>query len=238
MAAGSAGRKAHQLPPGRHGLSRTFVVRNQRDRILKAVAESVYESGFAQMSVEDVVRRAGISRKTFYEQFPNKDEAFLAAFDEAAAQLIEGVRCAYAGERTFPARLIAGYRAFLELLALSPEFANMCIVEVLAAGPVAVAKRTAVMQDFARMIHEIAHETRRAKPVPLLTAETTVGGVYETIFRKIAADKSRDLPQLLPDVVEFTLLPYVGERRAQTAAARARSQESAGDYAPAPSKRV
>lgn len=234
MSSGSAGRKAHQLPPGRHGLSRTFVVRNQRDRILKAVAESVYETGFAQMSVEDVVRRAGISRRTFYEQFANKDEAFLAAFDEAAAQLLEGVRCAYAEERAFPARVIAGYRAFLELLALSPEFANMCIVEVLAAGPTAVAKRTAVMQDFARIIHENAHEGRRAKPVPLLTAETIVGGIYETIFRKIAADRSQELPQLLPDVVEFTLLPYVGERRARTAAERVRSEELARDVAAAP----
>jgi AcrR family transcriptional regulator len=224
MAAGSAGRKAHQLPPGRHGLSRTFVVRNQRDRILQAVAECVYDTGFQAMSVEDVVTRAGISRRTFYEQFSNKDEAFLAAFDEAAAQLLEGVRTAYAGERSFPARIIAGYRAFLELLGFSPEFANMCIVEVLAAGPTAVAKRTAVMHEFALLIHENAHQGRRGKPIPLLTAETIVGGVYETIFRKIAADKSQELPELLPDVVEFTLLPYIGNRRARTAAAAVREE--------------
>jgi AcrR family transcriptional regulator len=238
MSAGSAGRKAHQLPPGRHGLSRTFIVRNQRDRILQAVAQSVYDRGFAQMSVEDVVTRAGISRRTFYEQFANKDEAFLAAFDEAAAQLLEGVRSAYAGERTFPDRVIAGYRAFLVLLAASPEFANMCIVEVLAAGPTAVGKRTAVMQEFARLIHENAHEGRRGKPIPLLTAETIVGGVYESIFRKIAADKSQELPALLADVVEFTLLPYVGDRRARAAAARVREEETAAEAPAAPADTV
>src|SRR6478735_2209968 len=83
----------------------------------------------------------------------------------------------------------------------------MCIVEVLAAGPTAVAKRTDVMHEFALLIHENAHQGRRGTPIPLLTAETIVGGVYETIFRKIAADKSQELPELLPDVVEFTLLP-------------------------------
>ena len=238
MSAGSAGRKAHQLPPGRHGLSRKFVVRNQRDRILQAVAECVYDSGYAQMSVEDVVTCAGISRRTFYEQFANKDEAFLAAFDEAAGQLLEGVRAAYAGERSFPARVIAGYRAFLELLALSPEFANMCIVEVLAAGPTAVGQRTAVMHEFALLIHDNAHQTRRAKPIPLLTAETIVGGVYETIFRKIAADRSRELPELLPDVVEFTLLPYIGDRRARTAAAAVRDAGLAEKPAATPADAV
>jgi AcrR family transcriptional regulator len=227
MAAGSAGRKAHQLPPGRHGLSRTFVARNQRDRILQAVAEVVYEEGFAQMSVEHVVRRAGISRRTFYEQFPNKDEAFLAAFDDAAALLIQGVRVAYAGERGFAARMVEGYRAFLEILAASPEFAHMCIVEVLAAGPTAIAKRTAVMEEFAALISENANRSRRGEPVPQSTANTIVGGVYETIFRKIAADRSQDLPALLPDVVEFTLLPYVGERRARIAAARVRAEAAA-----------
>ena len=224
MAAGSGGRKANQLPPGRHGLSRTFVVRNQRDRILKAVAEAVYDAGFAQMSVEDVVRRAGISRRTFYEQYANKDEAFLAAFDEAAAQLLAGVRMAYAGERSFPDRVTAGYRAFLELLAASPEFAHMCIVEVLAAGPTAVARRTAVMQEFAHLLTENANRNRRREPVPDLTANTIVGGVYEAIFRKIAARESHELPTLLADVVEFSLLPYVGERRARSAAAAIRAE--------------
>jgi len=219
MAAGSAGRGEHQLPPGRHGLSRTFVARNQRDRILKAVADAVYEVGFAQMSVEDVIHRAGISRRTFYEQFANKEDAFLAAFDEVAGLLIQDVRSAYASGRSFPARVIAGYRVFLDILAASPEFGHMCIVEVLAAGPVAIAKRTAVMEEFAHLIGEDAKRSRRGPPVPQLTADTVVGGVYETVFRKIAAHESHDLPSLLPDVVEFTLLPYLGERRARAAAA-------------------
>src|SRR5262249_53736466 len=154
MAAGSAGRKAHQLPPGRHGLSRTFVARNQRDRILKAVAEALHETGFPHMSVDEVVLRAGISRRTVYQQFANKGEPFRHAFDSGAALLIAGVRFALEEERSFPARVIEGYRAFLEILAASPEFAHMCIVEVLAAGPTAVAKRTAVMEEFARLISD------------------------------------------------------------------------------------
>jgi AcrR family transcriptional regulator len=203
------------------------VARNQRDRILKAVAESVYESGYAHMSVEDVVRRAGISRRTFYELFSNKEEAFQAAFSNAAGLLIAGVRAAYQREKSFPNRLIAGYRAFLEILAASPEFAHMCIVEVLAAGPEAIAKRSEVMHEFAKLINENANRNRRRLPVPELTADTIVGGVYETIFRKIAARESQDLPSLLPDVVEFSLLPYVGERQARNTADRLRAEADA-----------
>jgi AcrR family transcriptional regulator len=189
----------------------------------------VYEEGFVQMSVEDVIHRAGISRRTFYEQFANKEQAFLAAFDQVAGLLIHAVSTAYSGPKSFPSRVIEGYRVFLEILAASPEFGHMCIVEVLAAGPVAIARRTAVMEEFARLISDDANRSRRGGPVPQLTADTIVGGVYETIFRKIAARESDELPGLLPDVVEFTLLPYIGERRARIAAnaARVRAEELA-----------
>ena len=95
-------RGPHQLPPGRHGLSRSFVARNQRQRILAAVAEATAARGYARMSVEDVVRAAGVSRRTFYELFHNKDDVFLAAYDQVADLLIAGVRAALEAERASP----------------------------------------------------------------------------------------------------------------------------------------
>src|SRR6516164_3645667 len=76
-------RRPPQLPSGRHGLLRSFVAANQRERILSAVAEAVAELGYAEMSVEAVITRAGVSRRTFYEHFKNKEDAFLAAYDTA-----------------------------------------------------------------------------------------------------------------------------------------------------------
>lgn len=166
------------------------------------------------MSVQDIVRDAGVSRRTFYEQFKNKDHAFLAAYDEASGRLLTSVRAAFEGEQTMEGRVSAGFRAFLELLAASPAFAKMCIVEVLAAGPDAIARRARTMEDFTGFFEESARMTLGTQAPSPLIAETIVGGVYETVYRRIARGETADLPKLLPDLVESALLPYVGERKA------------------------
>lgn len=191
------------------------MARNQRQRILAAVAEATAARGYARMSVEDVVRGAGVSRRTFYELFPNKDAVFLEAYDQVANLLLAGVRAAYEGESGFGPRVTAGFRAFLELLEASPAFARMCIVEVMAAGPEAVAKRTAVMGEFAKLIEEnAASELDSHGSVPSMHAQTIVAGAYEAVYRMIAAGETDKLSTLLPDLVESALLPYVGEEQA------------------------
>lgn len=167
------------------------------------------------MSVQDVVREAGVSRRTFYEQFKNKDHAFLAAYDEASGRLMTTIRTGIDAEQTFEDKISAGFRAFLELLAASPAFAKMCIVEVLAAGPEAIARRAKTMEDFTEIFEVAAQQTlvKENPPSPLI-AETIVGGVYETVYRRIARGETAELPKLLPDLTESALLPYVGEARA------------------------
>jgi AcrR family transcriptional regulator len=167
------------------------------------------------MSVQDVVREAGVSRRTFYEQFKNKDHAFLAAYDEASGRLMATIRAAIDAEQTFEGKASAGFRTFLELLAASPAFAKMCIVEVLAAGPEAIARRARTMEEFTGFFEDAARQTlvRDNPPSPLI-AETIVGGVYETVYRRIARGETDELPRLLPDLAESALLPYVGEARA------------------------
>jgi AcrR family transcriptional regulator len=226
-------RGAHQLPPGRHGLSRSFVARNQRERILAAVALASAEVGFARMSVDDIVRRAGVSRRTFYEQFDNKEAAFFEAFDEAASRLVSSVRAAYKDETTFDGRVIAGFRALLEVLAATPTFAHMCIVDVLAAGPEALERRRSVMTEFANLIEEASHLAPRIAPLPAMTAETIVGGVYEALFRRISSGETAALPSLLPDLMESALLPYLGEEAAVALAARLREPEAEPPLTPA-----
>jgi len=191
------------------------VARNQRERILAAVAQVASTRGYGAMSVQDVVREAGVSRRTFYEQFKNKDDAFLAAYDEASGRLMAITKAAIDAEETFEGKASAGFRAFLELLAASPAFAKMCIVEVLAAGPEAIARRARTMEEFTSFFEDGARETltRENPPSPLI-AETIVGGVYETVYRRIARGETGELPRLLPDLTESALLPYVGEARA------------------------
>ena len=187
---------------------------NQRERILSAVGDVAGVAGYSDMTVEGVIVTAGVSRRTFYEHFKDKDDAFLAAFDAVLAQLFAAVTEAAEREEPGAARLRAGLSAFLGFLAREPAFARMCIVEALAAGPEAVSRRNAAMATFARTIDENARELDARLQPSELTAETIVGGLYEVIFARVVRGEIRELPELLPDLMYSVLLPYVGPEQA------------------------
>lgn len=195
-------------------MARSFVARNQRERIVAAVAQVASLHGYGEMSVQHIVREAGVSRRTFYEQFKNKDEAFIAAFDGASSLLIASIRKAVDAEETPEAKVSAAFSAFLEILSASPAFAKMCIVEVLAAGPTAIDRRARTMEEFTTMFREGSDALIENPPSPLI-AETIIGGVYETVYRRIARGETAELSKLLPDLVESALLPYLGAERAR-----------------------
>ena len=204
-------RQPHQLPPGRHGLPREFVLDNQRQRILTAVSEVVSDLGYAAMTVEDIIKAAGVSRRTFYEHFKSKEESFLASYEDISKQLMAAISAAFNRSDSFVTRVEDCMGAFLSLLAAEPAYANMCIVEVLVAGPSALERRNAVMREFAELIEKGAAEElpKPARP-PALTSETLVGGVHEVIYARILRGETAQLPNLLPDLTFSVLLPYVG----------------------------
>ena len=208
-------RAEHQLPPGRHGLSRTFVETNQRQRILDAVADVVSLVGYQAMSVEDVISTAGVSRRTFYDHFGGKDDAFLTAYDAIGVELVEQVQAAYKASKTFEEGVIACLAAFLEFFASEPHYADMCIVEALAAGPAAIERRNAVLKTFAQLLNTGAETVVGGNRPPALTAETIVGGVYEIVYSRVMQGKTSELPRLLPDLAYSMMLPYVGHEAAE-----------------------
>lgn len=206
-------RRPQQLPPGRHGLTRSFVERNQRERILAGVAGEANEVGYAAMTVESIISRAGVSRRTFYEHFKNKHEAYLAAYDEVTARLVRRVVTAVEAEEGFVARTEAGLAALLSFLAADPAVARMCVVEVMAAGPDAIERRAESVRAFAALVDRHARELLD-EHVPLLTAETIVGGIYEVVYARVLRGETATLPELLPDLVYSASLPYVGQATA------------------------
>jgi AcrR family transcriptional regulator len=199
-------RRSRQLPSGRHGLRRSFVAANQRERILSAVARAAAELGYAEMNVEAVIARAGVSRRTFYEQFKNKEDAFLAAYDAVLHQLVRQVQRAYLRETTARTRLRAGIEAFLQFLGGEPEFARMFIVEVLAAGPRAIARRNEALRMFAEIIEDNIHELLPRCQRAALAAETIVGGIHEVVFNRILTDRTEELPDLADDLLATILM--------------------------------
>jgi AcrR family transcriptional regulator len=209
------GRQAHQLPPGRHGLPRSFIVSNQRERILDAVADVSSLAGYAAMSVEDIIVTAGVSRRTFYDHFADKEEAFLAAYDAVVAQLVARVQEAFVSNTTFAGRVRECLAAFLGFVASEPRFADVCIVEVLAAGPQAIERRNGVMRVFAEMVTAAAKADDSCRQPPELTAETIVGGIYEVVYSRVIQGQTSVLLGLLPDLAYSLMLPFIGHEAAQ-----------------------
>jgi AcrR family transcriptional regulator len=208
-------RSAQQLPPGRHGLLRPFVKENQRRRIIEGVADVVSLVGYADMSVEDILGAAEVSRRTFYDHFRNKEHAFLAAYDAIGAELSERVDAAYRQSESFALGVIACLAAFLEFAAAEPRYADLCIVEVLGAGPAAIERRNTVMSTLAHLLHTGAQTVPNGIRPPEPIAETLVGGIYEIAYSRVLQGRTDELPGLLPDLAYSTMLPYLGHVRAK-----------------------
>jgi len=210
-------RSPHALPPGRHGLPRSFVASNQRERILVGVADACTALGYAEAAVADITAAAGVSRKTFYEHFRNKEDAFLAAYDELSSRLLAQVRSALKDAETFEDGVIVCLRTFLEFVASEPRFAHMCIVEVLAAGPESIERRNETMREFTRLIERGVELSSPSRRPPALTAATLVGGIFEIVYARVLEGRTAEVPELLPDLAFTMLLPYTGETAAGTA---------------------
>jgi AcrR family transcriptional regulator len=186
------------------------VVSNQRERILDAVLQAASRSGYAAMRIEDVIAIAGVSRRTFYDHFANKEEAFLAAYELVLDQLLAGVTSAFASGETWPSRVRRGLGAFLNLLASEPVLAQVCVVEALAAGPRALARRTAAMQAFQSLLEPPPDDALVTASAPPVAIEAIVGGIYEVIYSRVTSQRTQELPSLLPSLLHSALLPFVG----------------------------
>jgi AcrR family transcriptional regulator len=206
-----------RLPPGRHGLPREFVVHNQRERLIAGIAEAVAEHGYSGTTIAHITRHAAVSRRTFYEHFESKDECFVAAYDTVMNELRERVGQAFEQEaEDWPHAIKAGIGAMLEFLAANPNLARLCMVEALVAGPVVVERYDAAIQSFVPYFRS-GREGRSPEVLERLsptTEEALVGGMVSLISRRIIAGKTTELEQLLPDLVEFTLTPYLGSAEA------------------------
>jgi AcrR family transcriptional regulator len=213
--------KLERLPRGRHGLSREAVATSQRERILRAMVEVVADLGYPETRVVDVIKRAGVSRKTFYEVFDDREDCFLAAYDVALGELYRGTERAYesaSGER-WAERVRVALEAFLGMMAENPELAKFCIVDVLAAGPRALARRDAAIRQFTGIID--AGRAESELDLPGITALSIAGGINELIYSELLKGAGAQLPQRLPEIIYWLTQPFLGTDAAETERQRA-----------------
>jgi AcrR family transcriptional regulator len=205
-----------RLPPGRHGLPREFVTHNQRERLIAGIAEAIAEHGYSGTTIAHITRAAAVSRRTFYEHFSSKDECFVVAYDTVMKELRERVSEAFDETEEWPQAIKAGIDAMLSFLAAEPNLARLCMVEALVAGPAVVERYDAAIQSFVPYFQE-GRKGRSPEVLSRLsptTEEALVGGMVSLISRRIIAGRTEELEELLPDLVEFTLTPYLGSAEA------------------------
>jgi AcrR family transcriptional regulator len=141
-----------RLPPGPHGLPPELVERNQRERLIAAMAEVCGERGYAESSVAEVAKRAGVSTASFYRQFKDRRECMLASFEELFERLLAGVEAACEGEADQRDRARAMARATAELLAGDPPTARLLSIEILACGERGGRAQQEAIERFAALL--------------------------------------------------------------------------------------
>jgi AcrR family transcriptional regulator len=141
-----------RLPAGMHGIPAELVARNQRERLIAAMAEACAEKGYAELAVADVVRGAAVSTVTFYKQFDGKRDCMLAAYEELSGRLLQELDRVCLDADSWEEGVRAAVRAGLAIFALDAPTARLLTVEILALGPEGSERHDATLQALARRL--------------------------------------------------------------------------------------
>lgn len=204
--------------PGQHQLSREFIAEHQRARIVNALAREVSEKGYRAVTVADIVKRAGIARNTFYENFGSKEDCFLAAQKFAMSAALGRVVEAAGEIDEWPYRVRAGLAAFLRFVAEEPALARTCMVDALAAAPTSVRYYEESLQAFVSLFRLGRDVSPHGKELPETLEEALIGGVFWILYQRLLVAEPEAIEDLLPELVEFALAPYLGAEAAREVA--------------------
>jgi len=216
-----------KLPPGRHLIPSDFVSQNQRERMLLATTELVAERGYQKTTIELIAKTSRVALVTFYEHFASKEECFLAAYDESVAAAREVFSELLDSETPWQDQISAGLELFLEMVEREPARAKLCIVEAQAAGSASLARYQATLESVAPQLREGREFNPRASRLPNGLEVAIAGGIVWLVHQRLVADQAEDLKALLPEMLQVTLTPYVGEVEAGRAADAAQARVAA-----------
>jgi AcrR family transcriptional regulator len=203
-----------RLPRGRHGLPRELVAENQRQRLISGVIEAVAEHGYGQTTIAQITGAAGLSRRTFYEHFANKEECFSAAY-EATFEYLRATMMRAAGERDkWTERVRAGLMALLGALAEHPDLASFFLIAPARAGDSIAERHHQAMRELVGELVRGAPRIEGSGESPSTRESALAGGMSRLIVRKLNAGETEEIGDLCPVLVELILRPYVGGEEA------------------------
>ena len=206
-----------RLPRGRHGLSPEFVARNQRERLIAGLTEVLYEVGYQKTTVSLIGQRASVSKSDFYKHFESKDDCFFAAYEDAIGRIRKQVveTCSEREADPWSPRVRDAIASLLQLLAKEPALASIALVEGLRAGRGVYDRYQAAVESFVPYLRTGAPTAPDGEAVPAAMDEAVIGGIASLLGRRVLAGEAEQIDQLLPDVLEFALTPYLGAAEAR-----------------------
>src|SRR3954451_4041477 len=206
-----------RLPRGRHGLSPEFVARNQRERLIAALTQVLYEKGYQETTVSVIGQRAAVSKSDFYKHFESKYDCFYAAYEAAIERIRAEVvaSCASHGQDAWSPRVRDAIAALLRTLAADPALASISLVEGLRAGRGVYDRYQSAVESFVVYLRDAPPPAPGGAEVPAVTDEAVVGGIASLLGRRVLAGEAERIDRLLPEVTEFALTPYLGTAEAR-----------------------
>ena len=222
MSAGGAGERSDaiegtplpaelsRLPAGRHGLPPEFIRENQRTRILAAALEVFGTRGFAETTVQDLIREARVSRATFYAVFSDKEDCFLALYDTAVSWLRGEAVAAGREEADWAGRLCAVTERIVSTLAGDRRLARVCAVEAPSAGEAALGRREELGAEVAEAMRAGRAERPWGPRLPSSLEIALLGGGLFLIAKGPALGRDVEPETLAGELSELLLTPYLG----------------------------
>jgi AcrR family transcriptional regulator/DNA-binding MarR family transcriptional regulator len=191
----------------------------QRTRLLAGAARAIDEHGYARVTVAEITRRAGVSRRTFYEIFTDREKCSTAVIEDAVRTLVAELRHDDPKPLSWRERIRAGLTAILAFLDREPLLARICVVQALQAGPSLQVRREEILAGLAAVVDEGRSESARGKTCTPLTAEGLVGAAFAIVHARLQRGEHQPLAGLANELMAMIVLPYLGPaaaRREQT----------------------
>jgi AcrR family transcriptional regulator len=205
------------LPGGHHGLSREQVVESQRERLLAAVVTVVAANGYRGATVTEICKEASVSSRAFYQFYDDKEVAFLAAFDAVLDHLEELLSTAVGTQQgDWPRQIVAALAELTRFFSAEPELGRFCLLEPVTASPAVIGHFRETVLRGVPFLERGRAERKDESSLPASTEDSIIGGLLSLSSRAVIVG-SPSLDELLPDLAEFALAPYLGADSAREA---------------------
>jgi AcrR family transcriptional regulator len=203
---GDSGRERSRRPSGPVAREQTRI--GQRLRLALAMIDAVGADGYRETRVADVIARAGVSRKTFYELFDNKQDCLLFTYDAVSNEAIRRIELAYRTSTGWPGRVEAAIEALLSSALENPGALRLSLLEIPAVGPAGIERREGVLLRFEAFIRDALELAPGEGSLSEMTLKAIVGGFSRVLYRRVLRGEPTDLAALVPDLTRWAASYY------------------------------